>query len=130
MGLLKTVAAGLVGMTWVIGIVPAIAQTSPNAYLNALYRFLQDENPLAYQLATEVFTDQDNLEYAQVICAAYDEGYSVNQIINEFFAGAEVSSLSPEEQQILAAYLGALIPASALYHCPENWPTVQTFLDG
>ena len=127
MNLLPPLSVAVTGTALIAAIAaPASAQTYVNddpaaidEFLTALYAVLEAESEGAYTLATEEYSDQDNLNNAGFICEAFSYGASVDQIIGLFMEDEGILALPPEGQEIAGQYLGAVIFAGGFYYCPE-----------
>ena len=127
MNFLHPLSAVVTGTALVAAIAaPASAQAYVNddpaaieEFLTALYAVLEQESEGAYFLATEEYSDQDNLNNAGFICEAFSYGASVDQIIELFMADEGIQSLTAEGQEIAGQYLGGVIFAGGFYYCPE-----------
>jgi hypothetical protein len=125
MTLLKPLFSTIAGVVLLGGVAtPAAAQyvnDDPEAignFLDTLYSALE-ESPGAYSLATEEYSDQDNLRNAGSICEAFSYGASVTDIIQVFSESESIQALSPADQEVAGEYLGAVMAASGFYYCPE-----------
>jgi hypothetical protein len=127
MNFLRPLSAAATGTALIAAIAaPAFAQTYVNddpvaieEFLTALYTVLEQEREGAYILATEEYSDQDNLNNAGFICEAFSYGASVDQIIQIFMEDEGIQDLTVEGQEIAGQYLGGVIFAGGFYYCPE-----------
>jgi hypothetical protein len=107
----------------------AVAQEASidQLYLDFLHNSLQEQNQLAYVMATEELTSEENTGLAQTFCAALSDGYTVESFLSEISATPGWNALSMEEQLAVASYWSVSVYGSTLYYCPEHQAAVEQF---
>lgn len=98
-------------------------------YIAFLHASLLEVDPLSHRLAKEQFSDQENIENAQLMCKSFNHGFTFEQVTNMLQQGMEQSpdyeKLSSTQQEALSNYFGAVIYASTVYYCPEHRAQVE-----
>lgn len=96
-------------------------------YLDFIYDSLWAQNRLAYVAATEELTREEHISYALAFCDSLDQGYTVDSILSELYAGLDPETTPVSEQEAVGTYWGVVIYASTLYYCPEHRAAVEQF---
>jgi hypothetical protein len=107
----------------------AVAQDAAldQQYLDFIYDSLWEQNRLAYVAATEELTSEEHISYALAFCASLSEGYTVDGVLSELYAGLDPDTTPVSEQEAVGTYWGVVIYASTLYYCPEHRAAVEQF---
>ena len=114
----------------------ALAQTTPadRDYINDLFNFLENEDAITYELATQAMSPEDSVWAAQMFCETFSAGVSPAAAFSVYTSAAigeasnQGASITDEMAYAVGLYGGAVMNIGSTHYCPQYQTQVEQAL--